>query len=72
MSDAILKLSSVSKVTTLGRTNIYKKIKEGTFPKPISLGPRAVGWLQSEIDEWIKGRVAARVPGATLGATSRP
>ena len=32
-------------------------MKEGNFPKPIALGPRSVGWLESEISEWIWERV---------------
>lgn len=32
-----------------------------TFPNKISLGARAVGWLQSDIDEWIEGRIKANM-----------
>jgi prophage regulatory protein len=39
-------------------TSIYLKISEGTFPSPISLGGRSVGWLESEIDAWIEERIA--------------
>ena len=43
----------------LGRTAIYEKIKSGEFPKPYPLGARAVGFLQSEIDDWIESRIKA-------------
>jgi prophage regulatory protein len=33
---------------------IYLRIAHGTFPKPVSLGARAVGWLDDQIDEWVK------------------
>jgi prophage regulatory protein len=34
-------------------------IKQGDFPKQIQLSPRTMGFLKSEIDEWIAGRIAA-------------
>jgi prophage regulatory protein len=40
--------------TGLSRSTIYEKMKNGTFPKPVKLGPRAVGWLETEVDAWIK------------------
>jgi prophage regulatory protein len=33
---------------------------EGTFPKPVKLGPKAVGWVEEEIDAWIRARMAER------------
>ena len=53
----ILKRKQVQARTALSRSGIYQKMAEGTFPKSISLGPRAVGWLESSIDEWIQGRI---------------
>ena len=43
----------------LKRSTIYDAIKAGTFPAPIRLGARAVGWLETEIDSWINARIAA-------------
>ena len=56
----IIRLNQVKDVTGLGRSTIYKYIAEGSFPKPISLGDRCVGWLESEIYDWILARVAER------------
>lgn len=39
------------------RSTIYQYIKDDVFPKPVPLGPRAVGWLESDVSEWIAGRV---------------
>jgi prophage regulatory protein len=33
---------------------------EGTFPKCVPIGKRAVGWVEEEIDGWIESRIAAR------------
>lgn len=57
--EAILRLSRVRAHTGLSRSSIYLRMSEGRFPRPVSLGGRAVGWLQSEIEEWINQRVAA-------------
>jgi prophage regulatory protein len=35
-------------------------MSEGNFPLPVSLGGRAVGWIESEIDDWLEMRVAER------------
>lgn len=53
----ILRRKQVQDLTGLSRSTIYLRIAHGTFPKAISLGARAVGWLESEIDEWLESRV---------------
>jgi prophage regulatory protein len=60
MSHVILRLPKVMAVTGLSRSTIYLRISQGTFPNPVRLGARAVGWLLSEIDEWLTQRVEAR------------
>lgn len=54
---AFLRRKQVETRTGLSRSTIYQYIKDGIFPKPIPLGPRAVGWLESEVSAWIAGRV---------------
>jgi prophage regulatory protein len=56
----IIKLPSVINISGLSRTSIYNRIEEGTFPKQISLGERSVGWIKSEILEWIDSRIKER------------
>jgi prophage regulatory protein len=61
----ILRLSDVKKRTGLSRSTIYLRISQGNFPKPISLGGRAVGWLEAEIQEWLQRLIeASRKPAA--------
>jgi prophage regulatory protein len=54
------RLETVKELTGLGRSAIYQYIAEGTFPKQVPLGGRAVGWLSDEIDAWILARIAER------------
>jgi len=60
MSTSILRLPAVKSRTGLSRSTIYQRVADGDFPRPVSLGPRAVGWLAHEVDAWIEDRVAAR------------
>ncbi len=55
----ILRLPKVKKSIGLSRSTIYLRIAEGTFPKPVSLGGRAVGWLEAEIQEGLQRRIEA-------------
>lgn len=57
--DPILRLPAVMQAVGLKSTEIWNRIKAGTFPKPKALGPRARGWRQSEIQEWIDSRPTA-------------
>ena len=45
--------------TGLSRSTIYVRLDQGRFPRPVSLGSRAVGWIESELDEWIRERIEA-------------
>ncbi|CAK1718262.1 DNA-binding transcriptional activator AlpA [Vibrio crassostreae] len=55
-----LRLKEVIALTGLGRSSIYKFMEENTFPKTVSLGGRAVAWVESEIEEWMEQRLAMR------------
>ena len=56
----IIRLKEVIDSTGLARSTIYKYIAENTFPKPVSLGDRCVGWVDSEVHDWILSRVEER------------
>lgn len=57
MDYKILRLPAVKAQTGLSRSTIYARITEGCFPAPISLGDRAVGWVESEINDWLARRI---------------
>ena len=56
----IFRLSELTRVTGLRRSALYAKIAKGSFPRPIPLGERAVGWLESDIETWQQQRKALR------------
>ena len=58
----LVKRGAVEDQVALSRSTIYAKMQEGTFPKPLKIGSRAVAWLQSDIDNWIEERIAESRP----------
>ena len=56
-SKQILRLNDVIKKIGLSRSSIFKMIDANSFPQSISLNERAIGWLASEIDDWIDSRI---------------
>ena len=54
MVHQILRRPAVEQITGLSRSTIYKWMDEGSFPKAVKLGPRAVGWFQADIDAWLE------------------
>lgn len=58
-SQVIIRLPQVKQRTGLSRSTIYSLIRGGQFNAPISLGARAVGWLDSDVDDFIAERVKA-------------
>lgn len=59
MTHTILRLPAVKASTGLSRSTIYLRIAEGSFPKPVSLGGRAVGWIEAEVNDWLKQQIEA-------------
>lgn len=55
-TDRILRRTEVEALTGLSRSTIYDWMKKGTFPKPVALGARMVGWRTSSIAEWLMTR----------------
>lgn len=55
--DNILRMPEVQRRTSLSAATIYRREKSGTFPARIRLGPKMVGWYESDIGEWIADSV---------------
>lgn len=72
MSHTILRLSAVKGRTGLSRSTIYARIKQGTFPSPIRLGARAIGWVERDIDNFLDQLVskARQGPGSASDVSS--
>lgn len=64
MTKRVLRRPEVENVTGLSRSTIYARMEQGTFPQAIPLGGRLVGWLESDINNWIDQRVTTATQSA--------
>ena len=65
-----IRLPEVMSRTGYGRTSIYRKMEDGSFPKSVKLGgppldpsvfdSRAIAWIEDEVDHWIQSRIEER------------
>jgi prophage regulatory protein len=60
MAHKILRLPAVKAITGKSRTGIYNDMNRKLFPQAISIGERAVGWVESEIQRWLEERMEKR------------
>lgn len=60
MAHTILRLPSVKSQSGYSRSTIYLRIEQGLWPKPVSLGARAVGWPASEVTVMNAARIAGK------------
>ena len=60
MAEKILRQREVTERTGLPRCSIYKEVRSGRFPQPVKIAPRASGWLESEVEQWLAERIATR------------
>ena len=58
MIDKIVRLPAVKEVSGLCRSSIYEGVAAGTFPAPVKIGLRAVGWRSSDLTDWLETRVS--------------
>lgn len=56
----ILRRREVIRRVGYSLVHIYRLEKQGTFPKRVKLGPNSVGWIESEIEAWIRERIRRR------------
>lgn len=66
MCTKIINRKQVCEKCNRSRSGIYYMVKPGspmfdpTFPRPVKIGARSIGWIESEIDDWIKTKATAR------------
>jgi len=56
----IIRMREVLRMVGLSRSTIYNRMDKGTFPAAVPLGEVAVGWLRSEVEQWIAEQVSRR------------
>ena len=58
MVTRVLRLPEVLVRTGLSKSSIYLRISQGSFPKPIPLGGRSVGWVEEQVEQWLERQIA--------------
>ncbi|EGQ8014062.1 TPA: AlpA family transcriptional regulator [Vibrio cholerae] len=56
----VIRLKEVIELTGLSKSSIYRMASDDKFPKPLSLGARSVGWIESEVTQWLAEKLGAR------------
>jgi prophage regulatory protein len=60
--ESILRIRTVLERTGLSRSTLYRKLKQGTFPKQIRLSERCMGWRESAVEAWLRSPTIFRTP----------
>lgn len=53
-----IRIKEVLSITSLSQSELYRRIKAGSFPAQVKLAPGHVVWVQSEVDSWVAERIA--------------
>lgn len=60
MEMKFLNSAEVTQKTTLSRVQVWRMVRKNEFPSPVEITEGRVGWVQEEVEEWMRGRAAAR------------
>ena len=64
----VLRKKDVAVKVGLSAVHIMRLVKWGRFPAPLKLGPASIGWLETEIDQWIEVKAAQRLSPSSPGS----
>ena len=53
-----IRIKEVLSITSLSQSELYRRIKAGTFPAQVKLAPGHVVWIESEVLSWCDARIA--------------
>ena len=59
-TDALIDVKEASRIAGISRTEVWRQVKAGTFPKPTRLGTRCTRYSLCEVSDWVKQRLAER------------
>jgi prophage regulatory protein len=66
----IMRDPEVQQRTQMSRVQRWRRVRKGTFPPPVQLGPNSIGWFEDEIEAWLSQR--PRVSYAATPAAPQP
>lgn len=60
MSDRLIPLSAILERVCISKTDLYRRINRGEFPKPVPIGRHRIAFVEAEVANWISSRMEAR------------
>lgn len=63
MTDRLMSMRKVVDRLGLSKTELYRRINAGTFPRPVPISRHRIAFLESEVDEWMASRIREREGG---------
>ena len=57
---SLIRLDEVERRTTHSRSEIYKRMRAGKFPRPVKLSRRVMAWVEQEVNDYVETQIAAR------------
>jgi prophage regulatory protein len=60
MTQKLVRLSRAMDLTSLSRAQLYQRMSEGSFPRPVQLSSRRVAWVEGEVLDFVRARIAER------------
>ncbi|WP_081851258.1 AlpA family transcriptional regulator [Bradyrhizobium sp. URHD0069] len=63
-----LRVRKVVEMVGFSKTTLYARLKNGTFPKPVILGPQTVAFVESDVLDWMRRQVAQQNATATINS----
>jgi prophage regulatory protein len=51
-----VRMSQLTEIVPMSKATIWRKLKDGTFPKPVKLGERITAWRFDDIEAWLAAR----------------
>lgn len=57
MQERFVRMPEAEKISGKSRSTIYRGIEDGSFPKPVKIGQRAIGWRISDLEKWMNDRI---------------
>jgi prophage regulatory protein len=57
---SLIRMSEVERRTTHSCSEIKRRVRDGTFPRPVRLSHRVIAWVEEEVDAYVESKIAAR------------
>ena len=68
VAQKLIPTRTVLECICISKTELYRRINRGDFPKPVPIGRQRVAFIEAEVESWIESRIEARDTGEGVEA----